>query len=114
MATVLYSDKLVEMTEDGIRFRAYYFPAGSKNVAWPDIERVIAQRPSVWTGSWRLWGTASPRYWFTLDLRRPSRDRIFLLVRRNTWMRIGFTVEDSALVSAILRDRGLLDENDLR
>ncbi len=113
MAAVLYSDKLVEITDEGIRFHVYYFPLGSKSVAWKDIERVITQPAFVGTGSWRLWGTSSPRYWFPLDWSRPKRDRVFLLVQKSKRMRIGFTVVDSGRVSELLRARGLLDESEM-
>ena len=104
-----YSDGLVEMTDREVVFRRYYFPfGGDKHVSWGQIERVEARPPSILFGSWRIWGSGG-RTWFPLDGARPSRDTIFVAHLRGRLIRIGFTVEDSKKVKAILNERGLLN-----
>ena len=105
---VIYSDKLVEITEDYILFRNYHFPFGSRRVAFSEVDGVVAKEPTWSNGKWRIHGTGDFLTWFPRDWRRPSRDRIFFISFPRRRRRIGFTVEDSQTVANILRDRGLL------
>ena len=112
MAT-LYKDALVEITDQEIVFHRYYFPcAGDKHVPLSQIESVQVRPPSVWGGSWRIWGSGDLRTWFPLDGARPSRDRIFVTYLRGCFRRIGFTVEHSDAVTEVLKQRGLLQTTD--
>ena len=106
----IYSDKLVEITDDSITFKNYSVPFGSKRVQFARIDRVESTEPSLVSGKWRLWGTSYVLRWFPLDWKRPSKDKIFLVQLRDSARRIGFTVEDSSQVQAILRNKGLLAE----
>lgn len=108
VSEVIYSDKLVEITNDGILFRNYHFPFGSRRVNFAEIDGVLAKEPTWSNGKWRIWGTADFVTWFPRDWKRPARDRIFVIsfpVRRR---RIGFTVEDSQKFMNILNEKDLL------
>ena len=107
----LYSDPLVTISDEGIRVRGYYMIGGDKRVAWRDIESVRALLPTLWNGRWRLSGTGTFRTWFASDFGRPARQTIFIMKLRTQWIRVGFTVHDAPRVKALLRERGvLLDE----
>jgi hypothetical protein len=107
--TTLYKDKLVEITDEEVVFHRYYFPfGGDKHVPLRNIENVHVKQTSIFAGSWRIWGSGDLRTWFPLDGSRPSRDRIFIASMRDSFWRIGFTVEDSQKVKSILRELGLL------
>jgi hypothetical protein len=106
-ADVLYSDSLVEISAETILFRRYYFPFGAKRLKLSDVDRIVVQKPTFATGKYRLQGSGG-RTWFPMDPQRPKRHRIFVILLRNKWHRIGFTVEDEAMVEQILRDRQLL------
>lgn len=108
---VLYSDKLVEITDETLLLRNYYFPFGSKRVALSRVGSIAAMQPTLRNGKWRIWGTFNFRTWFPRDWKRPSRDRIFVISFPNRGPRIGFTVEDSETVTRILGERGLLEQN---
>lgn len=108
--STIYKDKLIEVTDEGVTFHRYYFPFGNRSVSFAQIERIEVGSPSIFDGSWRLWGTSDFRTWFPLDGRRPSRDRIFVASLRDSSRRIGFTVEDSSEVARVLKERGLLHE----
>jgi hypothetical protein len=109
--STLYQDRLIKMTDDAMVFHGYYFPSGGdKRVPWNQIERIQVKPPSLFGGSWRLWGTGDLRTWYPQDYQRPSRDRIFRVILRDRFRQIGFTVEDSAKVMSLLRDRGVLQE----
>jgi hypothetical protein len=107
-ADVLYSDHLVEISVETILFRRYYFPFGAKRLRLADIERVAVEEPTFATGKYRLQGSAGLHTWSPLDLQRPKRGKIFLIIERGKKRRIGFTVEDEAVVERILRERRLL------
>ncbi|HEY0548353.1 MAG TPA: hypothetical protein VGF13_02060 [Verrucomicrobiae bacterium] len=108
--STIYKDKLIEVTEEGVTFRNYYFPFGDRSIPFDQIERVEVGPSSVLDGGWRLWGTGDFRTWFPLDMKRPRRDRIFVASLRESSRRIGFTVEDAPQVERVLRERGLLRE----
>jgi hypothetical protein len=103
-----YSDGLVEISNEAIRLKGYYFPLGSKRVSFSEIAEVLVEKPTVLNGKWRIWGSGNLRTWFPLDLRRPWRDTIFIIRLASKWKRIGFTVEDSGRVRQILWERGLI------
>ena len=105
---VIYSDKLVEITKNGILFRNYHFPFGSKRVAFSEVDGILAKEATLLNGKWRLWGTGDLVTWFPCDWKRPTRDRIFLLSFPGRRRRIGFTVEDSRKVMNVLNSKGLL------
>ena len=107
--STLYKDGLIEVTDQEVVFHRYYFPfAGDKRVPLSQIESVQVRPPSVWGGSWRIWGSGDFRTWFPLDGARSSRDAIFLAFLRGCFIRIGFTVEDSKKVTEVFKERGLL------
>lgn len=105
---VLYSDSLVEISAETILFRRYYFPLGEKRLKLSDIERVLVQQPTFSTGKYRLQGSVGLHTWSPMDLQRPRRSKIFLVILRNTRRRIGFTVENETALEQILRERKLL------
>ena len=107
-AEIIYSDSLVEISTEIIFFKRYYFPLGAKRLKLSDIERIIIQKPSLLTGKYRLQGSAGLHTWFAMDLQRPRRSKIFLIVLRNQRRRIGFTVENEAALEQILRERKLV------
>lgn len=104
---VIYSDRLVELTEDSILLRNYYFPFGSKRVPFLEIEDVFLYKPTLWSGKYRIYGTGDFRTWFPLDGNRASCDRIFVLRPKGKWWRMGFTSENSVMVERVLREKGL-------
>lgn len=104
----IYSDKLVEITEESIVFRNYYFPFGSKRVAFSDVDKVDLKALTGLNEKWRIHGTLDFRTWFPRDWKRPTRDQIFFITFPEERRRIGFTVEDSAEVANIFSTKGLL------
>jgi hypothetical protein len=106
-----YKDSLVEVSDDGMVFHRYYFPlGGDKHVPLNRIESVKVGRNSFFGGKWRIWGTGDFRTWFPEDWGRPGRDRVFFASLRDSYRRIGFTVENSENLIAVLKTRGLLSD----
>ncbi len=108
MPRIIYSDKLIELTDKNLLFRHYYFPLGDKTIELKNIKRIEILKPTLMSGKWRIHGTGDFTTWFPWDAGRPNRDMIFRLTLHKGWLRIGFTVENSARVKAILEEMGLL------
>ena len=105
--SALYHDHLVEITDTEIVFSQYYFPFGhAKRAPLDRIEHIEAKSPKFWNGKWRLWG-GNFGVWFPNDVQRFKRDLIFVAKVRDSKTRIGFTVEHSQAVIAILKSRGI-------
>ncbi|MEZ5333858.1 MAG: hypothetical protein R2741_00730 [Methanolobus sp.] len=109
---LIYSDKLVEVEENGIFLKKYYFPLGtSKFVKFPDILK-MEKRPATFSnGQWRIWGTGDFMTWFPLDWHRPDRELIFLIQLSTQKTRIGFTVEESKAFIEAVESKGIKIEN---
>lgn len=107
---VEYKDNLIEIFDDTIVFKNYYFPTGSKSIKISQVEYVEEKPPTLRNGKWRLHGTGDLlfRIWFPADYDRPSRDKIFVMKIKNKWIKIGFTVENSYAISELFRNKRLL------
>jgi hypothetical protein len=105
----IYEDRLVQISNDSILIKNYYFPLiGSKRVPFKKIEFVTAEKPSLLKGKFRIWGTGNFVTWYPLDFARPSRDRIFIINLLGKTIRVGFTVNNSETVLRILEQKGLI------
>lgn len=69
----IYSDRLVEITEDSILFKNYYFPLGSRRVDFSEVDKIVTRAPKS-AEKWRIHGTLDLLIWFPRDWRKPSRD----------------------------------------
>lgn len=105
-----YSDSLLEVSENGIQFRNYYFPIGAKFVRFSDILSIDKKPLTLRNGKWRLWG-GNFITWFPKDWRRPQRSSIFLLCLRTQKIRIGFTVENPEKFMEVIKTKGLEIQN---
>ena len=106
--TVLYSDKLVTITGTAITFANYSLLMKPRRVEFADIDHIEVLEPSLTTGKYRMWGSGNFTMWFPMDAGRSSRDKIYHAILNTRGMNIGFTVENSAVVTAILRSKGLV------
>jgi hypothetical protein len=108
MTEVLYSDSLICITKNLVRFQQYYFPFGSKSIEISQIDHVEILIPTLLSGKWRIHGSGDFRTWFPRDAKRPRRDLIFIIHLRSKWRRIGFTAEDSDAVIEIFKDKNII------
>jgi hypothetical protein len=77
--TTEYSDPRIKLNEDGLSVSGYYLPWGSKRIPLDSIRAVRRVNMGLVTGKARLWGTANPRYWASLDPKRPSKQVAFIV-----------------------------------
>lgn len=99
--TEAYRDAWISCSDEAIRIRGYYFPWGTKTIPYGSIRSVRRVRPGPLTGQFRLWGTASPTVWTSLDPHRMRKTEGLLLdVGRR--IRPYVTPDDAAAVVAVL------------
>lgn len=99
----------MKINDDSITLNKFYFPTLSQKVIlFSDIDKIEVRKPTIWSGKWRIHGTGNFRTWYPYDSSRPKRDRIFIVRYKNKWIQSGFTVENSAEVESILREKKLI------
>jgi hypothetical protein len=105
----LYSDGLITVNRDTLVFHNCFLPWKDKTVPVSKIVKIYSYKPTIYNGKGKIWGTRGPNLWFTWDLKRPLRDRIFCCVIKFEFFIIAFSVKDSALVENIFREMHLLE-----
>ncbi len=80
MATT-YSDRWIDLDDRQLAIRGYYFPWGTKRIPYEQIRHVTRVSLGAFRGRARIWGTANPGVWASLDPRRPSKRAGFLIDR---------------------------------
>ncbi|WP_223187732.1 hypothetical protein [Streptomyces sp. CBMA29] len=99
-----YQDGWIECTPYALRIRGYYFPWGTKTIPYASIRTVTRVKMGLFSGQGRIWGTANPRYWASLDPRRLSKTE-GLVLDTGKFVRPFITPDDPAAVESILRER---------
>ncbi|MDA8309177.1 MAG: hypothetical protein M0Z46_00920 [Actinomycetota bacterium] len=74
-----YRDRWISCTDEDIEVRGYYFPWGTKRIPYGSIRTMRKVKMSAAHGRGRIWGTANPKYWASLDPRRSSKSVAFIL-----------------------------------
>jgi hypothetical protein len=74
-----YKDTWISAGADGLSIRFYYFPFGTKHIAYGEISSITRVNMGALTGRGRLWGTGSFRYWASLDPQRPKKKVAYVL-----------------------------------
>jgi len=97
-----YRDRWIECTADAMRIRGYYFPRGTKHIPYSSIRSFRRVDIDNFTGRWRIWGTANPRYWAHLDPQRPKKE-VGLILDLGRFVRPFITPDDTDAVEAAIR-----------
>jgi hypothetical protein len=103
----VYSDRWIECTADSMSIRGYYFPWGTKHIRYSSILSVRRVELSTFRGQARIWGTANPHYWASLDPKRPKKS-VALILELGRYVRPFITPDDPDAVEAIIRDKAKL------
>lgn len=103
-----YRDRWIECTSDEVRVRGYYFPWGTKRIPYKNIRGVTQVKLTALRGKGRIWGTANPRYWLSLDPQRP-RKNCGLVLDLGRYVHPFITPDDCDEVERIIRQRAGLD-----
>lgn len=102
-----YRDRWIECDADGLRIRAYYFPWGTKRIAYGSIRSVERVELGPAKGRGRIWGTANPRYWASLDPGRPGKQTGFVLDLGKSVKPL-LTPDDPDAFAAVIREHAPL------
>ncbi len=97
-----YSDRWIDMDDSEIVIRGYYFPWGTKRVAYGNIRHVTRVDLGLLTGRARIWGTANPGIWASLDPARPAK-RVGFLIDHGGSVTPLITPDDPQAAEAALR-----------
>jgi hypothetical protein len=98
-----YRDRWIRATPDGIDIHGYYFPWGTKHIRYSSIRSVRRVDMTVLRGKGRIWGTSNPRYWASLDPKRPSK-KVGLVLDLGRFVRPFITPDDPDAVEAAIRE----------
>jgi hypothetical protein len=104
----LYRDQWITCSEDDIVIRWYYL-WGTKHIPYSAIKAARVVTLALTRGKGRVWGTANPQYWASLDPRRWRKDAA-LIVDTGGAVQAYLTPDDVGAVAAIVKNRaGLAD-----
>jgi hypothetical protein len=102
-----YRDRWIECTPTAIKVRGYYFPWGTKRISYDSIRSLQRVKLGVVRGKWRIWGTGNPRYWASLDPRRPKK-QVGLILDLGRFVHPLITPDDPDSVEATIREHANL------
>jgi hypothetical protein len=102
-----YLDAKVQCVAGGVRIRGYYFPWGTKRIAYSSIKGVRSVDIAAFTGRARIWGTANPGYWANFDPQR-TKKRVALILDLGAGVKPFITPDDPDAVEKIIRERSNL------
>ncbi len=103
-----YRDRWIECSDDGIEIRGYYFPWGTKHIDYGSIRSLRRVELSALRGRARIWGSANPHYWASLDPQRPNKS-VGLILDLGRHVRPFITPDDPDAVEALIREHSSLD-----
>ncbi|HYA67791.1 MAG TPA: hypothetical protein VED63_03570 [Acidimicrobiales bacterium] len=98
-----YRDRWIECTDSAIEVRGYYFPWGTKRIPYGSIRSYRRVDMVATRGRGRIWGTANPRYWASLDPQRPKKN-VGLILDLGRRVRPFITPDDPDAVQAAIRE----------
>lgn len=102
-----YADRWISCTDTEIRVRGYYFPWGTKRIRYSRIRSVQRVEMGPLTGRGRIWGTANPHYWASLDPKRAGK-RAALVLDLGRFVRPFLTPDDVDAVEAAIRSHTIV------
>ena len=74
-----YCDSLIQITNDSLVIKDYYFPLVNKQIPFADVEVVNVLHPQLFNGKYRVWGMTMGEVWLAIDFARFNRDAIFVV-----------------------------------
>lgn len=99
-----YVDSRVRCVASGVCIRGYYFPWGTKRIAYSSIKGVRSVDIATLTGRARIWGTANPGYWANLDPQRPKK-KVALILDLGKRVKPFITPDNPDVAEEVIRER---------
>ena len=106
---MVYSDKRIEVGDTGVRMKWYYFPFGTKTVAFNAIDRVLEHDMGTGAGGgrWRIWGSGDLKHWMPLDSARRRKTWMYIFILNGSRMRPCLTPDEPEAFKAALTAAGV-------
>lgn len=102
--SILYEDRYLVCDDDALTIKDYFFPKGSKRIAYADI-RDVSEKELTWLqGRLRIWGMDFEPYWYHLDTQRPLKSRGICL-DTGSWLKPVLTPEHHDEVLLLLKEK---------
>lgn len=102
-----YGDARVQCTDTGLNVRGYYFPWGTKRIAYGSIRDVTRVEMGPLRGRARIWGTANRGLWANFDPGRPKK-KFALILDLGKRVKPFITPDDLDAVETLIRERAHL------
>jgi len=104
---ILYREKSLLLTDEGIVIFKYYFPLGQpKKLSWSEIQNVKLKPLTLLNGRLRAWGCELMPYWFNFGWRA---DKEFMfLIDSGSFIKAAITPDDIDAVKKIFEAQGKL------
>lgn len=102
--SILYEDKYLVCDDDAITIKDYFFPIGSKRIAYKDIRSVSEMDLGLFSGRLRFWGMDLAPYWYHLDWSRAKKRRAIVL-DLGEFIKPALTPEQHDMVLAVLKEK---------
>ena len=80
---MFYDDGRVACDDKEVRLRGYYFPWGTKRIAYTAIHSYTRRPMGRLRGQLRIWGSGDLVHWYNLDPKRTTKDTAFELRTRS-------------------------------
>jgi len=106
-----YHDARVQCTDSAVTIRVYYFPWGTKRIAYSSIRDVTRVETGAMRGRARIWGTANPGLWANFDRARPKK-KFALILDLGKRVKPFITPDDLDAVEVLIRERAHLGPSD--
>ena len=106
-----YDDARVQCTDTTVNLRAYYFPWGTKRIAYSSIRGMTRVEMGPLRGRARIWGTANPGLWANFDPGRPKK-KFALVLDLGKRVKPFVTPDDLDAVETLIRERAHLGPTD--
>jgi hypothetical protein len=103
----LYHDRWITCTDDAIVIKWYYF-WGAKRIRYSSIRSAKQVELTMLRGKPRIWGTANPRYWASLDPARATKTQGLILDSGGP-VKPFITPDDVPAVEEIIKNKAGLD-----
>lgn len=102
-----YDDGILRCDASGLHIRGYYFPWGTKDIAYGAMKGLRRFEMSALRGKGRVWGTANFKYWANLDVGRPKK-RVGMILNTGKAVQPFLTPEHPDAFEALIRERARL------
>lgn len=104
---VLYREKSLLLTDEGITIFTYYFPLGqAKKIPWGKVKKVKMEKLGLFSGKLRAWGMELKPYWFNYGW-RANKDTMFV-IDSGGFFKAAITPDDVEAVKKVFEEQGKL------